>query len=233
VKGKTILERQVASLNSVDVKDIAVVRGYQAAKFTVPNIRYYENPEYETTGEMASLAKAGAELKGMTLVLYGDLLFDRGVVEKLLQSEADVTIVVDRTFQESREQLVERPRLDLVQLAEEPSAGPRALASDAPLRVARIGQGLDATKAHAEFAGMMLLSEKGARALHDCWGRAAEQFAGKAFHEAASVERAALTDMLQHLIDEGASVHAVETFKGWMEIDTFEDYQRAWGAVRG
>ncbi|MCC7536293.1 MAG: isocitrate lyase/phosphoenolpyruvate mutase family protein [Deltaproteobacteria bacterium] len=232
LKGKTVLERQVAALNAVGVKDIAVVRGYQAAKFNVPNIKYYENPDYETTGEMASLARAAGEMKGMTLVLYGDLLFDRGVVEKALQSEADLTVVVDRTFQESREQLTERPRLDLVELSEVPSSGPRALASDAPLVVARIGHALEPTRAHAEFVGMLVVTERGARLLMDSWARVTERYAGKPFHEASNVERASLTDVLQQLIDEGTAVHAVETFKGWMEIDTFEDYQRAWAAVR-
>ena len=40
-------------------------------------------------------------------------------------------------------------------------------------------------------------------------------------------------DPLQSLIDAGVVVKAVETFKGWMEVDTFEDYQRAWAAVKG
>jgi len=40
--------------------------------------------------------------------------------------------------------------------------------------------------------------------------------------------------MLQAVIDDGkVPVKAVETFKGWMEVDTFEDYQRAWAAVAG
>jgi phosphoenolpyruvate phosphomutase len=243
LKGKTILERQVATLNSLNVKDIAVVRGYEAAKINLPNLRYYENPEFETTGEAVSLLKAAAELthkkagEGRTLVLYGDLLFDRAIVEKLMTADADVAVLVDRTFNESKAALVaERPKLDLVQLATAPNAGPRALSSEELPSVKKIGQRLPHGEAHAEFVGIVMLTDKGARKLLEGYQRALETGAGKAFHEAADPKRASVTDLLQVLIDAGEpglEVKAVETFKGWMEVDTFEDYQRAWAAVKG
>src|SRR5436309_2700637 len=55
IKGKTILERQIAALNEVNIKDIAVVRGYQKEKIAFPNLRYYDNDRYEDTGELTSI----------------------------------------------------------------------------------------------------------------------------------------------------------------------------------
>ena len=52
------------------------------------------------------------------------------------------------------------------------------------------------------------------------------------FHEAESLSRAALTDLLQELIDRGHRVTCVDVYKGWMEVDTFEDYRRAWSEIR-
>jgi len=52
------------------------------------------------------------------------------------------------------------------------------------------------------------------------------------FHEAASVRYAAFTDLLQTLVAAGHPVTCVSTWKGWLEIDTFEDYQRAWAEIR-
>jgi phosphoenolpyruvate phosphomutase len=52
------------------------------------------------------------------------------------------------------------------------------------------------------------------------------------FHQAESLAQASLTDMLQELIDHGHPVHAVSIYKGWMEVDTFEDYQRAWAYIK-
>ena len=36
IKGKSILERQVETLNACNIKDIVVVRGYQKDKFALP-----------------------------------------------------------------------------------------------------------------------------------------------------------------------------------------------------
>jgi phosphoenolpyruvate phosphomutase len=41
-----------------------------------------------------------------------------------------------------------------------------------------------------------------------------------------------MTQVLQALVDRGQPVTAVDIHKGWMEIDTFEDYRRAWAEVR-
>ena len=38
--------------------------------------------------------------------------------------------------------------------------------------------------------------------------------------------------MIQELIDTGHSVNCVPTFKGWMEVDSFEEYQQAWAKIR-
>jgi phosphoenolpyruvate phosphomutase len=40
-----------------------------------------------------------------------------------------------------------------------------------------------------------------------------------------------LTDLLQDLIDQGHEVQAVSIFKGWMEVDSFEEYQKAWARI--
>ena len=30
----------------------------------------------------------------------------------------------------------------------------------------------------------------------------------------------------------GETVACVDVYKGWLEVDTFEDYQRAWAAIK-
>src|SRR5438067_4894173 len=95
IKGKTILERQVAALNLCNIKDIALVRGYRKEAITLPNIRYYDNDRYEETGDLFSFFCAENEMKSRCLFLYGDIIFDTAVLEKILKSPADITLVVD------------------------------------------------------------------------------------------------------------------------------------------
>lgn len=224
VRGKTILERQVEALNACGIKEIAVVRGYQKEKVQLPGIRTYDNDRWAEEGELFSLLKAQQELKGRVIVLYGDILFDAGILLKLLQSGGDTTLVVDRAWRDQKEH-PEAARPDLVRTAAPPADSYRFVPGqeDTVLEVAR---GIAPDRAHGEFVGILMLSPEGTGRFLDAYRAAAER--GGAFHEAPSLERAALTDMLQELIARGEPVRALSIYKGWSEVDTFEDYQAAW-----
>jgi phosphoenolpyruvate phosphomutase len=235
IKGKSILERQVETLNACNIKDIAVVRGYRKDKFTLPNIRYYDNTHYEKNFDLASLFCAEAELRGRCLVLYGDILFDRSVLEKLLQSDKDISLVVDRAWYDHGGHLrpgEAPPKPDLVSLRDPPEHGYRFLPSTADTTVARIGQHQPSEDAHGEFIGMAMFSPHGVELLRQTYHHVVASHRGGPFHEALALEQASLTDMLQELIDQHQDVYAVNVYKGWMEVDTFEDYQRAWAYIK-
>jgi phosphoenolpyruvate phosphomutase len=231
IKGKTILERQIASLNELNIKDIVVVRGYQKEKITLPNLRYYDNDRYETTGELVSIFCAESELKGRCVLLYSDIIFDRGILEKLLQSPADITIVVDLAWMDYHTR--PRPHLkpDLIRLDSPPISGYRFVAPDAPNRLVEIGQQLNPDQAHGEFIGLAMLSERGTELLKTTYHQAASRSAAP-FHEAPFLAMASFTDILQELVAQGHLVSCVPIYKGWMEVDTFEDYQQAWADLK-
>lgn len=236
IKGKTILERAVAALNDCNIKDIALIRGYKKEAITLPNIRYYDNDRYEDTGELYSLFCAENELKGRTLVLYGDIIFDTAILEKLLKSPADITLVVDLAWLDQEQRGAQPTHLnpDLVSLAEPPGKSylSRFVMPEGEHRVIKIGQQLSRERAHGEFIGMAMFSEKGTQALRDCYRASQEKYKSTGFHEAGSLTKASFTDLLQELIDRGHTVQAVPIFKGWMEVDSFEEYQKAWAKIR-
>jgi phosphoenolpyruvate phosphomutase len=99
-------------------------------------------------------------------------------------------------------------------------------------RVVKIGQQIPRDGAHGEFIGMAMFSEKGTQALRDCYRASQERYKSSGFHEAGSFAKASFTDLIQEMIDRGQTVHAVPTFKGWMEVDSFEEYQKAWAKIR-
>lgn len=236
IKGKTILERAVGALNEANIKEIAVIRGYKKDAIALPNIRYYDNDRYEETGELHSIFCAEAEMKGRTIVLYGDIIFDSTILEKLLKSPADFALVVDLAWQDQLQRGGPPAHLnpDLVTLAQAPgsSSQSRFVMGDDEHRIVRIGQHLPLDQAHGEFIGMAMFSEKGTQALRDCYRRSQERYKASGFHEASSVSKASFTDLVQELIDEGHHVNAVPIFKGWMEVDSFEEYQKVWARTR-
>lgn len=61
---------------------------------------------------------------------------------------------------------------------------------------------------------------------------ASRKYEAKGFHEADSFLKASFTDLIQELIDTVHEVGSVSIFKGWMEVDSFEEYQKAWAKIR-
>lgn len=235
IKGRPLIERQIEVLNTCGVKEIAIVRGYKKDAIKVPNARFYDNDDYATSNEVSSLFRAGKELSGPFLFLYGDILFERGHLEKLLKSPADISILVDRAWPElaaSRSPEDGRGPPDLVVLEGAQAAGYRFVGAEVPHRVARVGRNIQASEAHGEFVGMAAFSAKGARALTDCYHQLKETRGDGSFHEATSLRAASFTDLLQEVIDRGVEVQAIDVYKGWLEIDTFEDYRRAWALIK-
>jgi phosphoenolpyruvate phosphomutase len=221
VKGRTILERQLAALNRCGISDVVVVRGYKKEQVAVPGVRFVDNDRFGETGEIYSLFRAEESLRGPVVVLYGDIIFEPSILEKLVRTEADVAVVMDRAFHDAWQAgLAPAGPLDLV-VTETPPNGRRFIAPENGSRVLRIGPHVGAAEAHGEYIGLAMFSAKGAaalRALHD------ELASGRA----EGLERGALPQLLQALVDRGEPVTAVDVHKGWMEVDSFEDYRRAW-----
>ncbi|MFQ5897476.1 MAG: isocitrate lyase/phosphoenolpyruvate mutase family protein [Candidatus Methylomirabilia bacterium] len=233
IKGQSILERQLETLRASGIQDVVVVRGYRKERLALPGIRYYDNDRYEETGELYSLFTADAELEGRLIFLYSDILFDQAVLEKLLRSKADLAIVVDRSWMDHRDRLLPLSKpMDLVVTRDPPERGHRFLPSADDDTVLRVGQRIPPEEATGEFIGMALLSERGSQLLRETWTRLNATAPATAFHEADSLERAAFTDLLQELVDRGEPVSCVSVYKGWLEVDTFEDYQRAWAEIK-
>ncbi len=225
VKGRTILDRQIESLGRVGIRDVVVVRGYKKEQVAADGARYVDNDRFAETGELESLLCASAELSGPCVILYGDIIFEPPVLEKLVRSTADVAVVVDRAFVDTLQAGMPPPPgpLDLV-VTETPPNGRRFVAPEGGSRVLRIGPEVRPEEAHGEFIGLAMLSAAGAKTLLDVHAELTAQ-------RAEGLERSSITHIFQALIDRGHPVVAVDIHKGWMEIDSFDDYRRAWAEV--
>ena len=230
VKGKPILERQIEALQQTGVRQVAVVRGYKKEQITLPNVRYYDNDAFEESGELESLLRAGAELSGTVIVMYGDILFDRSILERLLQSPDDITLVCDRSWPDMRAGR-DAAGVDLVVESPTPRRHHRFLADAQPVRVTGIGESLDSEAATAEFIGMAKFSARGCQILGEVYRELRDRGNESAVHESSSLRTAKLTDLLQEVIARGHAVSSVGIYQGWLEVDTFDDYRRAWAEV--
>ena len=114
---------------------------------------------------------------------------------------------------------------------EEPPAGRRHLPSREPGTAVRVGGDVSRAEAHSEYVGMLGLSAEGAGKVMSLLTELAAEGWDRPFHGAPSLKQAGLTHLLQELIDRGEEVATVETYTGWLEIDSVEDLQLALRAL--
>jgi phosphoenolpyruvate phosphomutase len=151
VRGKPLLHQLLRTLDESGVTDVAVVRGYRKEAVQAERTTLIDNDAYADTGEAASLACALKRLEGETVVVYGDVLFRRYILEELIDSTNDITIVVD-----SSRTRAANPR-DLISATAKNSS---LYHNDKPTLMT--GVAADAASAAGEWIGLMHLSAKGA-----------------------------------------------------------------------
>ena len=78
-----------------------------------------------------------------------------------------------------------------------------------------------------ELIGLFKLSAKGCIIFNKYFNIAKKKFNGKKFYSALTFEKAYITDFLNFLIQNNVKIESNLTAGGWMEIDTFEDLERA------
>ena len=206
VRGKPLLHRLLGTLNAGGVGDVTVVRGYCRDKIQPDGFGVVDNYAYGETGEAASLACALPSLHGEAVVVYGDVLFRRYILEGLLTSAADVTIVVDASKRATANprDLVAADRHDTV-----------AYLDEAPAQLTAIEAQPGA--AFGEWIGLLHMSAKGTELVRE--ELAAMQTEGV-------LAQADLPALLQRLIGRGGvAVHYITGH--WLDVDTATDLAAA------
>jgi len=215
IRGKSLLERQVEILKKAGIDRIAVVTGYKREKISAPGIVTYYNPQFKDTHILHSLFRAEAEMQDKFLFLYGDVLFEEHIVEKLMRSRRDINLAVRRGLAPGQDSS-KRER-------------DWAIADDDHVKAIghHLGKG-----SNAEFIGLAYFSKRGARTLRETYHHIEKRNARAPFYNAPNFQKAQFTDMIQELLARKEKVNAVAVQSGWLEIDTFSDYQRAWAHAK-
>jgi len=231
INGRPLLQRNLETLHRSRLYDVTVVTGYRKEAFSVEGVNYIPNPRYDSEHILSSVMCAEDEMEGRTLVVYSDILFENSLIEKLRSINTDFLIVVDNSFDKSRNN--RNKKLDLVITREVLPNGDRSLNYDRLYTVERIGSAVAERARSAEFIGIAMLSARGAEVFKREYHRAVEAFGDRPFLEAKSIFQAGLVDFLNYLIQLGHPVMALRTNWGWAEIHTFGNYKYVCSLTNG
>jgi len=221
VMGRPMLDWILEALSSAGFtrKDVVFVCGYaeDVVRARYPEFTFVRNADWANNNILLSLMCARRYLAGGFLSTYADIVYDGEVVQKLVASHADIALGCDTAWRRRYIGRSQHPETDAEKL--------RAHGS----RVLEISRTIASEAADGEFIGVMKLSESGARVFTDAFERAEQTYGGGMFREGRSFQKAYLLDLLQEMLEAGASMHREDTAGGYMEIDTGQDLAMAQG----
>ncbi len=220
IDGKTVIEYQLRELEKLGINDVVVIRGSHEHKIEVQGPRYYDVDSSDKR-LLHSLFAAESEFDRDLLIVYSDIIFDGGVIRRILENKGDITVGVDSSYRMQRG--LYKGKLDLVYTKQPIDGSPRLRKEKNS--VTCIGKRLDRNQADAEFIGVVYLSKEGASYLRRLY-QEHKDLEGE-FHEAPSFREASLTDLLQKAIDSGLEVRTAEVNQGWRELHAPDDYHKA------
>ncbi len=207
VGGTPILSTQIHEFNHVGIKDITVVRGFAKSKVKSDRFKTIDNDDHATTTELSSLALARKEIRGETVVCYGDILFKNYILNELLNDTNDLTIIVDEDF-ETNGKYHEYVQTDAHHSRKQFATS---------VRLTSIQSNAFNPPAHGEFIGLLKVSANGAEQL-----KAALDVLGKR----EDFGRLRMKDLLAEVSK--TQPIAVKFIKGsWLDINSIVDLQKA------
>jgi L-glutamine-phosphate cytidylyltransferase len=215
VMGRPMLEWILDALGAAGFarKDVVFICGYRAdvMKARYPEFTYVENRDWERNNILASLLCARSFLADGFVSTYADIVYRGSTVKKLVASPHDKVLACDTDW---RRRYVDRS-------LHPESDGEKMLAEGT--RVVELSRRIAPERASGEFIGVTKMSPAGAKEITAAFDEASAQNAGKTWREGRTFERAYLIDLFQEMIEHGSEFHRVDTYGGYMEIDTRED----------
>jgi len=214
---RSILEHQINCFRECGINDITVVTGYRSEKIKFKNINYVKNKNYKKTNMVYGLFLAKEKLNGIVIISYGDIVYEKKILKRLVREKNDISITVDRNWKKLWELRFDNPLSD----AESLRLDKNGFITDIGRKVEKIED------IQGQYIGLMKFQNAGLELLKSWYEKFGLESRSKnnVLNSKLSFESSFMTDLLQTLIKQGCKLKSVTISGGWLEIDTLKDYK--------
>ena len=211
IKGKTILSRQIEVLKTQkEIDKIFLVGGYMQEKLPKDNIKIIVNEQYKYTNMLWSLFCASKKLQNNIIVSYGDIIYSKEILNKIINDKSDISITIDMNWRKYWEKRFYNPLSDA-----------ETLKVDNHNNLLEIGKKpLSYNDIEGQYMGLIKLNSKGCKIFN-------ELFLSLKFKEKTiknkPFEECFLTDFLQFILEKGYQIKCIPVYSDWVEVDSVND----------
>ena len=217
VNNKSIIDIQIDLFKKKQLSDITIITGPNKQKFQFKDVKYIQDNEFQNHDVLGSLMTAGSIMNDEVLTSYSDIIFEEKILKSMTEFTGDIGIAVDLDWEKNYVNRDQHPKSEAENVLTNGN------------KILEIRKNISKCKKNekiGECLGLMKLSRKGSNMFLDKYSELEVSHQGK-FHNAPSLEKALVSDMLQELIDSGINVEPIYVSGKWCEIDTPQDLEMA------
>ena len=217
VNGKSIIERQLSILKQNKILDVIIVTGSHNEKFNFKNVVYVNDLDHKKHDTLGSLITARDYMNDEIIITYADQIFDEKIMESVINFKGDIGIAVDLDWEKNYVNRDQHPKSEAENVL---------INGNEILELRKNISECKENEKIGECLGLMKFSRKASKVFLDKYSELEISHQGK-FHNAPSLEKALISDMIQELIDSEINVEPIYVSGKWCEIDTPQDLQIA------
>lgn len=215
--GKPLVNYTVELFQKSGISDITIVTGYMSDMIHIPNITYRHNKNFDSTNMIETLFCAKDKLDDSVIISYADIIFQKNVLDALLRSKEDISVIVDSNWEEYWNLRFTNPLDDA-----------ETLIIDDEGYIQNIGQKTSSLlDIQGQYIGLMKFQNNGVDDLISFYEMAKNQSkkGQNPLNRKLPFEKSYMTDLLQGLINNEKKIKSVPIRNGWLEVDSFRDYE--------
>jgi choline kinase len=225
IVGKSMLDWSIDSMKLAGCKQIIVITGHAQEKITRKDIIKVENKNYKSNNILHSLMCASDFLNDDCLVSYSDIWVEPYIYKQLASSVADIKFAVDTDWHGYYLGRTCHPisEAELVEFNDQDLAYKFGKGLNKPINVqSHIG----------EFLGLWKMSLLGSIQFVKAFSDVnTSTKLTEPFQLAREWQKAYITDFAQYMADLGIPIDVLRVKKGWIEIDTNQDYEKIFDSI--
>ena len=210
VGGISLIDRQLEILKSEGLNDVVMIGGYKSDMLRREGIKLKLNPRYFETNMVWTLFCAEEELVGDVIISYGDIVYSRKILQALLKSKEDISVIIDKDWESYWRARNENP-LDDAETLKLREDGTISEIGQKPKSIDQI---------EGQYIGLMKFSEKGIKLVRDTFHAVSKN----SELQSKGMKNAYMTDLLQTMINSGIEIASVPVSDHWVEVDTVSDF---------